>query len=78
VIPAANDSDPVRFDGAELLDRVRASLSKHVAFANEHQSVAATLWAAATHALGCAGQLCQRRLAEQERAKRRNMKEDNE
>jgi hypothetical protein len=43
----------MQIDGAELLDRVRGRLTKHVAFANEHQSVAATLWPAATHGLGC-------------------------
>jgi hypothetical protein len=53
VIPDANDIVPMQIDGAELLDRVRARLTKHVAFVNEHQSVAATLWPAATHALEC-------------------------
>ena len=45
------DVEPMEIDGANLLDRVRAALTKYVAFANEHQSVAVTLWIAATHAL---------------------------
>jgi hypothetical protein len=53
VILDANDIDPMQIDGAELLDQVRACLTRHVAFANEHQSVAVTLWAAATHAVHC-------------------------
>lgn len=43
----------MQIDGAELLDRVRARFNKHVSFANEHQSVAATLWTGATHGLEC-------------------------
>jgi hypothetical protein len=53
VILDANDIDPMQIDGAELLDRVRARFTTHVAFTNEHQSVAATLWTAANHALLC-------------------------
>jgi hypothetical protein len=51
VIPDANDVEPMEIDGGDLLDRVRALLTKYVAFANEHQPVAVTLWTAATHAL---------------------------
>ena len=46
VDPAAADAD-----GAELLDRVHAALTKYVAFHDEHQPVAVTLWTAATHGL---------------------------
>lgn len=53
VILGPSDIDTMQIDGAELLDRVSARLTKHVAFANEHQSVAATLWTAATHGLEC-------------------------
>ena len=38
-------------DGAQLLDRVHATLTKYVAFADRHQPVAVTLWTAATHGM---------------------------
>lgn len=38
-------------NGADLLDEVYATLTRYVAFANEHQPVTIALWTAATHAL---------------------------
>ncbi len=43
--------DATQINGAELLDQVRAALTKYVAFHDEHQPVAVTLWTAATHGL---------------------------
>jgi Protein of unknown function (DUF3631) len=38
-------------DSAELLDALRAVLTRYVVFADEHSAVAVTLWVATTHAL---------------------------
>lgn len=38
-------------DGAELLDELRDTFNKYVAFPDEHASIAVTLWTATTHAL---------------------------
>jgi hypothetical protein len=38
-------------NGAQLLDEVHATLTRYVAFANNHQPVAVALWIIATHAL---------------------------
>jgi hypothetical protein len=43
------EDEPV--DGAGLLDQLRATFTRYVAFADEHASAAVTLWTAATHAL---------------------------
>lgn len=49
---AVFDPDPeLDNDGAELLDDVRAFLARFVSFPSEHTLVAASLWAAHTHAL---------------------------
>jgi hypothetical protein len=47
----ADSVEPVRVDGAELLDDVHATLTRYVVFADDHQPVAVTLWVAATHGL---------------------------
>jgi hypothetical protein len=38
-------------DGAELLDELRATLTRYVVFPSEHAAAAVTLWIAATHTL---------------------------
>lgn len=45
----AEDNDDQ--DGAELLDELRDTLTRYVAFATRHAAVAVTLWITATHAL---------------------------
>lgn len=48
----AETTDPVHdISGADLLNHVCDAIKKYVAFADEHQPVAITLWIAATHAL---------------------------
>lgn len=47
---ATSASDPRAVDGAELLDRVHAALSRYVVLPSEAAAVAVTLWIAATHA----------------------------
>ena len=42
-----------RPDGAELLARVEAYLTRFVAYPSEHARTAVTLWAAHTHLVGC-------------------------
>jgi Protein of unknown function (DUF3631) len=47
----ADSVEPVRVDGAALLNDVHTTLTKYVVFGDKRQPVAVTLWIAATHAL---------------------------
>ena len=49
--PVKEPSPPPDADGAALLAEVHATLTRYVAFVDEHQPVAITLWVAATHGL---------------------------
>jgi hypothetical protein len=45
------DGQPIVGSGAALLDELRATFTRYVAFPDHHASAAVTLWTAATHAL---------------------------
>jgi hypothetical protein len=49
--PEARDRDGHGLSGDDLLNKVLATLTRYVAFANEHQAVAVVLWIVATHVL---------------------------
>ena len=49
--PDEEPGDLTVVDGAELLDELLATITRYVAFPDEHAAAAATLWIATTHAL---------------------------